>query len=368
MAVAVTNGDRYGAGESELLVSRPLLARPALPRFVRPGDRFEAGVVVNSRMARAANVRVDVDAVGIRLDGRSSRRERVEPLRASDVRFGFRAEPGDSAAFTFSARGGGEADAVRVAVPVRPRAYPLVRTVAGVLHDTATVTFELDEPIDPRDSRVEISFGSSPLAFVDGAARRLRVYPYYCSEQIASVALPLIALHRARSRGRRARRTRRTRRRGRRIERAIATLARRQRPDGGIGYWSVSDWTTPTLTAYAGRVLLEAEAAGFTVPDSCCLGSPGTWSAASRRTFAGGRASRWSSGGPSPTHRLGERLSAVDLLSRMGRPAAAQENSLLRNVARLTWEDRVLLSGALARRGETGSARALLESALGARG
>ena len=43
MAVAVTEGDRYGAGETDFLVSLPLLARPALPRFVRPTDRFLGG-------------------------------------------------------------------------------------------------------------------------------------------------------------------------------------------------------------------------------------------------------------------------------------------------------------------------------------
>src|SRR5262249_29674509 len=58
MAVAVTRGDRYGSGHSALLVTRPLVARPALPRFLRDGDRFAAGVVVNSRdgMAREAKV------------------------------------------------------------------------------------------------------------------------------------------------------------------------------------------------------------------------------------------------------------------------------------------------------------------------
>ena len=49
MAVAVTAGDRYGKGESTLLVTRPLLARQALPRFVRPGDEFIAGAVINRR-------------------------------------------------------------------------------------------------------------------------------------------------------------------------------------------------------------------------------------------------------------------------------------------------------------------------------
>jgi alpha-2-macroglobulin len=363
MAVAVTAGDRYGAGESDLLVSRPLLARPALPRFVRPGDRFEAGVIVNSRMARAADVRVDLEARGIGVTDRAARRERVEPFRARDVRFGFRAEEGDSATFQFVVRGGGEADAVRVGVPVRPRAYPLVRTVAGVLHDTATVVFQLDEPMDPARSRVDISFGTSPLAFVGGAARRLQVYPYWCSEQIASGILPVIALHRAgRTEG------------AAEIERAIVALARRQRPDGGIGFWSVSDWTTPHLTAHVGRVLLEAEAAGFPVADGVLDGVAGYLERALADTpeaqfaAAGGASAvavRWSD----PAHRLSERLAAVDLLSRMGRPAVATENSLLRNVGRLRWEDRVLLASVLARRvareGGPGAGRALLETTLG---
>ncbi|MDQ6827405.1 MAG: MG2 domain-containing protein, partial [Gemmatimonadota bacterium] len=49
MAVAVTQGDRYGSGQSPMLVTRPLVARPALPRIVRAGDEFIAGTVVNSR-------------------------------------------------------------------------------------------------------------------------------------------------------------------------------------------------------------------------------------------------------------------------------------------------------------------------------
>ncbi|MBA3317904.1 MAG: hypothetical protein H0T50_07400, partial [Gemmatimonadales bacterium] len=58
MAVAVTAGDRYGSGQSSLLVTRPLVARPALPRFLREGDRFAAGVVVNRREGGAAQASV----------------------------------------------------------------------------------------------------------------------------------------------------------------------------------------------------------------------------------------------------------------------------------------------------------------------
>ena len=69
MAVAVTAGDRYGNGQSSMLVTRPLLARQALPRFVRPGDAFTAGAVVNRRDGAAGSVTVRAAATGVSLRG-----------------------------------------------------------------------------------------------------------------------------------------------------------------------------------------------------------------------------------------------------------------------------------------------------------
>src|SRR5262249_53320068 len=48
MAVAVTPRDRFGSGQASIKVNKPLLALPAMPRFARVGDRFEAGVVVHA--------------------------------------------------------------------------------------------------------------------------------------------------------------------------------------------------------------------------------------------------------------------------------------------------------------------------------
>ena len=41
--------DRFGYGEAQVTTSRPLMARPALPRFLRAGDAIEAGVIVQHR-------------------------------------------------------------------------------------------------------------------------------------------------------------------------------------------------------------------------------------------------------------------------------------------------------------------------------
>ena len=46
MAVAAAEDDRFGYGQSYVTTSRPLMARPALPRFLRAGDSIDAGVIV----------------------------------------------------------------------------------------------------------------------------------------------------------------------------------------------------------------------------------------------------------------------------------------------------------------------------------
>ncbi len=360
MAVAVTAGDRYGSGESSLLVTRPLVARPALPRFLRDGDRFAAGVVVNRRSGAADRATVSAAAAGVQLTGADTRTAELEPGRGREVRFDFRGLPGDSASFRFDVRSGTDADAVRLALPVRPSYRPRAYTVAGVLQDSAGVDIALPPGLDPARSELIVSLGTSPLAVIRGAERWLRVYPYWCSEQLSSGAQPLIALLKA------ARRLRNDSLAGPRVradlERIVATLVRRQREDGGIGIWSGTDWTTPWLSSYAGQVLLDARELGVPVPDSA-LARLGRYLTASlaERTLGVVPVARWWA--DTTAAQLSERLQAVDYLSRSGRRDRAAENELLRMAPQLFWEDRVRLAAVLARGGDRLVARRLLEPA-----
>ncbi len=364
MAVAVTEGDRYGSGSSKLLVTLPLLARPALPRFVREGDRFRAGVVVNSRMGGTPTVDVRARTSGIRLEGDSRKSQKLREGRGADVRFDFEAEAGDSAHFRFDATSGSYSDAVAVAVPIRPSSYPLSSTVSGVVHDTATVEIELQDNVDPTRSRIEIHVGSSVLTAIEAARARMRLYPYDCTEQVSSAALPLVALldaqalypdERIAPADARAQ-----------VERAVRVLSARQRPDGGIGFWSYDDWTSPWLTSYAGRVLLEARAAGIAVQDTVLAGIAGYLSRALHERGAilahSAVGDFWLGGAGA---QLAERTAAVDFLSRAGRPDVAMENTLVSQASRLRWEDRLLLGEVLARRHQLGVAKLLILGAAG---
>ena len=356
MAVAVTQGDRYGGGTSSILVSRPVVARPALPRFVREGDRFSAGVIVNQRMEGTRRVQVDATATGIALQGERRKTETLTGPGGREVRFDFTAQPGDSAGFQFVARSDQEVDAVAIKLPVKPSYHPLAQTIAGALRDTASAAFSFESEIDPARSRLEISFGTSTMSIIRGARSRLRIYPYYCTEQVSSTALPLIALYRVQkdlnwSTSERARATAD-------IDLAIRMLIRRQRSDGGIGYWGSADWSSSWLTAYAGRVLLEAKAAGFAV-DSMVLTRMGDYLSAALRQSATERfaVEYWID---RRGMELGERVAAADILSRLGRPDIPTENTLVSQLAQLRWEDRLRLAEMMARRGAVAPARAIM--------
>ena len=359
MAVAVTAGDRYGGGHSPLLVTRPLLARAALPRFVRPGDRFTAGVVVNHRAGGTPEVQVEAHTEGIALSGRRTQKTVLEAGRGREVRFDLRAAPGDSATFRFDVRGAGDRDAVRLAIPIRAELRPRVTTLAGVIDDRATVSLPVGADVDPTRSRVTLSAGSSPLALLRGYADRLRVYPYYCSEQVSSVALPLIALYHARRAAGTAQAD--SARLRSEVVRAVGILTRRLRDDGGIGLWSRTDWTSPWLSAHAGLVLLDARDAGFAVPDTVLAGIAGYLTSSLDREQAALLQASILVRERDVRASLGERLAVAEFLSRAGQRNQPLENDLLRRAGQLAPSDRMVLARLLAGQGGDAAARRLLE-------
>ena len=359
MAVAVTAGDRYGSGESPMLVTRPLVARPALPRFVRAGDQLLAGAVVNRRDGSASEVRVTAASTGIERTGPADRTATLAAGRGAEVRFRFRAQPGDSATFRFDVSGAGDKDAVQLRIPIMPDYHPRSYTIAGVLRDTATAEFLLPEDIDPARSRLTLNLGTSPLAIIRGIQRDLHVYPYYCTEQLVSIATPILALMRAEqvtpgvtSAHQRAD-----------IERAVAMISARQRDDGGIGYWSASDWSTPWLTAYAGHVLLDARDVGIPV-DSGVVARLADYLRATMRGEREVTRVPVASWYDRRSTRLADQVAAADFLSRLGTPDVGAENELVRMAAQMNREDRIRLATVLHRRGATGPARNLLMAAL----
>ena len=112
MALATTKGDQFGAGETKVVVSKPLLARPAMPRIARVGDKIEAGVVVQTVGAAIDSVEVSVQAQGLTLNGPAQKSVSLKGGQPVEVRFALSAEQAGSAKLVFKVKGGSESDAV----------------------------------------------------------------------------------------------------------------------------------------------------------------------------------------------------------------------------------------------------------------
>ena len=373
MAVAVTRADKFGSGSAKLLVTRPLVARAALPRFLRPGDQAEAGTAVNLRSGKKASATVAVSVQGATIAGKTSQNVTLEAGRGKEVRFPIREVSGKLATFRFDVKSGKEKDAVQTIIPIRADSRPTITTAGGTFVSAGTLALAmgapLDGPLDYTRSELTLNIGSSPLAIVRAAAERARSYPYACTEQISSTALPLLMLLNA-DRASAAAIEANTRQRlapvtaARDVVAAISSLTRRQRTDGGIGYWGASDWTTPWLSAQAALIFAEAKDAGIAVNDSVVARLVGYLQQAAGKPIT----AQSPTTGFTPVAQfydkrgaiLAEYVAAVDALSRLGKPNIAVENELIRRAAQLAWEDRARLARVLARRNALAPARTLL--------
>ncbi len=195
MAVAVAHSS-FGQGKGEIVVQKPVMLLPSLPRLVRVGDVFEAGVVVHS--SEAGPVVVTADATGVLLAG--DRQTTVQlaapPHQHSGVetRFAFRAEQPGTATFSFQAKRGTESDGVKISIPVLLPVVVETTAVSGMTDDSRAEA--LAPPGDARSDvgGLEVRLGSTVLSGYGEAMKQLVDYPHGCLEQLSSKLVPFLAL------------------------------------------------------------------------------------------------------------------------------------------------------------------------------
>ena len=171
------------------------------------------------------------------------------------------AGPGD-AVLRFAASGPGGVRVERTwTLPVRPaQAWRQTRhTVALEPGGSLKLTKDLVDDLYPADARVSASVSPVPYD-LHGLLASLDRYPYGCTEQTISRALPLLYV---RELGRGAA--------GSdpglagRIQGAVRRVLARQTKDGGFGLWSARDGSEPWVSAYALDFLDRARTEGYEV-------------------------------------------------------------------------------------------------------
>ncbi len=261
MAVAVTADDRYGSGQAEVRSSRPLMARPALPRFLRAGDRFDASLIVTTKRARSQNVDVSLTVSGLDLESPAQQRVHVQPDGVAEIRFSVKAPRAGEASLRFSVRGEHERDAVALKREVQSPA--LLETVAAYGETSASEAQRLGELQGVRDDQggLEVTLASTRLVGLDAAMEQLVDYPYQCTEQLSSRLLPLLPLHDlAQAFGFEAPQDRM-----RVAENTVREMLKRRHGDGGFKNWPESAQSRPWISAYALWTLWLAKQHGMAI-------------------------------------------------------------------------------------------------------
>lgn len=330
MAVAVAANDRFGSSDATVTTSRQLMARPALPRFMRAGDTFEASVVVASKATVTQEVDVTAKFFGVVVRGETKKHVTVEPGKNVEVRFAVDAPRVGGATFQFDLSGGVETDAVRIDRRVQiPLALESVALYGDTESATATRLGDLSE-IRPDIGELTVTTSSTALVGLDAGSDQLLDYPYGCTEQLTSRLVPLVALKELATDFK----LKLPANLNDVVEKTVAKILTHQTYSGAFGFWPDSPEPSAWATVYALWGLDQAKKKGYPVPDSAME-----------------RASHW----------LAEQFSEEDeafrkdvgafmlyVLAEMGKPDAARASVLFDDRSKLPLYSKALLLSAMA--------------------
>jgi uncharacterized protein YfaS (alpha-2-macroglobulin family) len=194
MAVVVTQQEKFGSGDVSIQVNKPVLVLPALPRFARVGDKFEAGVVVHTYGSAAGEVTVTASVQGATLSGPAEQKVNVSETAPREVRFAFSAESPGTAVFRFKAVKGADNDGVEEKIPIE---LPVAVEAVATYGDTEGKQVEGVTPpkeVWPDQGGLTVTMASTSLGNFSQGFQQLIEYPYGCLEQQSSRLIPFIAL------------------------------------------------------------------------------------------------------------------------------------------------------------------------------
>jgi len=239
MAVASDAVSRFGSGNAEFKVNKPVTLLASFPRFMSLGDRASFAGVVSNLLQTAGDASVTIrslDPSVLDFDAGSPKTIAMRAGATEPVRFDAVAKSVGTARVQMTVKLGDQTDAFETTLPVLAPAPIETNAAFGDATDAASKErLAVPAGIVPGVGGLQIDLASTALVGLGEGARYLADYPYYCAEQKASSALALALaadLGNAFAMGRIAPTEYRAK-----AKSLLADLPRYQCSDGGFGYW-----------------------------------------------------------------------------------------------------------------------------------
>jgi alpha-2-macroglobulin len=266
MAVAWSR-DKVGRAQADVTIRDQVVVTATLPRFLLNGDRGAMHLDVDNVEGQAGDYRVEVRSDGVNVVGNPAPQTmRLSAKQRSAVSVPLTAPAVGTGNVTVRVSGpGGFALERSYALAVRPATQILARrTVQTVARgDSVALSNDLFADFVPGTGSVSVSVGLSTALDAAALLAALDRYPFGCTEQITSRALPLLYVNDLASAAQLALDDAVDRR----IQESIDRLLSRQGSNGSFGLWSVGGddvW----LDAYVTDFLTRARERNFAVPDT----------------------------------------------------------------------------------------------------
>jgi alpha-2-macroglobulin len=265
MAVAWSK-DKVGRTAGDVTIRDPVVLTATLPRFLLHGDRGTMHLDLDNVAGQAGDYRLEVRSEGINVVGSAAPQTlRLNAKQRNSTTVPLSAPAAGNAVVTVRVSGPGAFALERsYALPVRPATQILARRTVKPLAKGESLTLSNDLLADlvPGSASIALSVGLSNALDAAALLAALDRYPFGCSEQITSRALPLLYVNDLASSAQLALDTAVEQR----IRDSIDRLLARQGSNGSFGLWSAGGddvW----LDSYVTDFLTRARERGFTVPD-----------------------------------------------------------------------------------------------------
>ncbi len=354
MAMAWT-ADKAGHADREVVVRDAVVIQPTAPRFLALGDRSQLHFALDNVEGPAGDYKVELDLRGsliVPVDALSTKVKLAEKGRAAFTVPVTAAGLGP-ASVALRLTGPGIDATQTMTFPVQPPTTEVYRRSVKPLAAGGSVEISQALTADYLPGTGSVAVAITPWSALDvpGLLQALDRYPYGCSEQLVSRALPLLYVDKLatdtalglddEARGR--------------IDGAIDRLLSRQNSTGGFGLWSASSSDDDVwLDAYVTDFLTRAREAGRAVPQKAF-------------DLALDRLRNYVSSTTEPTEKEGPDLAyALYVLARNGRPVMSDLRYLSDQKLDLfaTASARSQLAAGLALLGDTGRAEPIFQAAV----
>jgi uncharacterized protein YfaS (alpha-2-macroglobulin family) len=264
IAVAATDAT-VGVHDGKTTVRGDFVLSPNLPTTVTPGDEFDISVGVSNNVigsGKDAKVALTLATTNhLEIVGAPKVDVAAGELREASATFRLRAkETLGSAGVTFTASLQGKSGKSTTDISVRPANPYVVDLASGSVRD-GKVDVGTTRDMHAELAKRELSISHLPTALAQGLASYLHAFPYSCTEQLVSMAMPALILVDRPELGRVVAPE------GKTLADAVAMLRSRQNSEGGFGLWAANHYVVELVSVYAQHFLLEARERRQRVPD-----------------------------------------------------------------------------------------------------